>query len=63
MTRRDYIKIAKAFNMTKPDILEDEDAFNVWADVIATLCGELQSDNPLFDKNRFMNACLKGGRS
>lgn len=62
MTKKDYVKLAKAIN----DVLNayDERDFEKLAGAYAimqTLADVLKADNSAFDRDRFMDACLKVG--
>lgn len=61
MTKKDYIAIAKVVKNAR-DIessnRESETTKNAICDIIAyDLCKVMQSDNPNFDRNRFLLAC------
>ena len=57
MTKKDYILIAKVFAGTRPNSgdskLEDQ-----WTYDIHVMADALERQNPAFDHDRFINACL-----
>lgn len=55
MTRKDYIRLARAFARTRPD--EDGPEFAAWAQIRYAVELELQADNGAFDRRRFLEAC------
>ena len=58
MTRKDYVKIAKAIsNVPNSDANE-----TIWKNaVVDELCSIFIEDNPNFDRTRFLTACNKEG--
>ena len=58
MTRKDYIAIAKALNVT----LTARQPNLTFFDAVYTLCEVMQRDNPRFDRERFL-AAVKGEKN
>ena len=58
MTRKDYVKIAKAIsNVPNSDTNE-----TIWKNaVVDELCTIFIEDNPNFDRTRFLTACNEEG--
>ena len=58
MTRKDYVKIAKAIsNVPNSDANE-----TIWKNaVVDELCTIFIEDNPNFDRTRFLTACNEEG--
>ena len=58
MTRKDYVKIAKAIsNVPNSDANE-----TIWKNaVVDELCSIFIEDNPNFDRTRFLTACNEEG--
>jgi len=57
MTKKDYIKLAKAI---KDNTLTDTNGVSFISSTdgfIGELCDILQEDNPRFDRERFLTAC------
>ena len=59
MTRKDYIKIAKAINGSTSLNLSDEIVLK--NNLISELCVIFEEDNPNFDRTRFLTACNEEG--
>lgn len=69
MTRKDYVAIAEAIEVSNggPFNIENDgsdyanDLFGVWAEslliVARNIADVMQADNPRFDRNRFLKAC------
>ena len=59
MTRKDYVKIAKAIsNVPNSDANE-----TIWKNaVVDELCTIFIEDNPNFDRTRFLTACNEEGK-
>jgi len=54
MTKKDYIRIAKALEDCPPVALKEI--------IVRKLCLVFREDNPRFNKDKFINACYgKGG--
>ena len=58
MNSRDYKIIANT--MSKTYTKKDG---KVWGEIVVALCEAMQEDNPLFDKERFIDACEKDWRT
>ena len=56
MTRKDYVKIAKAISESRSTDLGDENVLNEDR-LIEELCTIFKEDNPNFDNTRFTKAC------
>lgn len=56
MTRKDYVLIARTFNMCRPMEREVE-AMRQWRTDVGSIAGALQDDNARFDRERFIAAC------
>ena len=59
MTRKDYVKIAKALSESTTN--SDSDEFVSKPYVIAKLCVIFKEDNPNFNNSRFIKACNEEG--
>ena len=59
MTRKDYVKIAKAISESKSNSGRDEFVSRPY--VIEKLCTIFIEDNPNFDRTRFLTACNEEG--
>jgi hypothetical protein len=59
MTRKDYVRIARALELSSPIVNHSSDLKAGWAWMTAVehIVLELQGDNPRFDKERFLTAC------
>lgn len=60
MTRKDYEKIAKVFNQTKPrkgTDYSDTTAQVAWLRVVHGITEMLAEDNPSFNREKFLKAC------
>lgn len=61
MTRKDYERIASAINETRDTVIpggEHRMYSDSTLDNLANrMADELQRDNPMFDRERFINAC------
>lgn len=57
MTRKDYIEIAKVLRNAKEEVLADQGRIGTIRQIALELCSVLKSDNPRFDKDRFLTAC------
>lgn len=59
MTRKDYIRIARAIYNTKNSYGKnwDPNLFRALKDVSKAIAYELELDNPRFDRERFLTAC------
>lgn len=63
MTRRDYVLIANVLCTTKPDqtIGYSADALAIargaWREIARSFAATLASENPRFDRARFLKAC------
>jgi hypothetical protein len=61
MTRKDYIAIAETLRKNKPYSLDHEQQYDMitqWERCVRGIAGVLASDNPLFDRRRFFEACV-----
>ena len=59
MTRKDYVKIAKAISESTSNSGRDEFVSRPY--VIEKLCTIFIEDNPNFDRTRFLTACNEEG--
>ena len=58
MTRKDYVKIAKAIS----NVPNSDDNERIWNNaVVDELCTIFKEDNPNFDRTRFLTACNEEG--
>ena len=58
MTKKDYIAIAKVINhVQRANIAGDISTKNVAQNIAYGIADVMQSDNPNFDRNRFLLAC------
>lgn len=57
MTRKDYVKIAKHFNREVNTCIDHGAPIASLVITARTLADELASDNPRFDRERFLAAC------
>lgn len=57
MTRKDYILIARALNGAMPVSPESDRVKEAWRTAADALAYALATDNPRFDRERFMRAC------
>lgn len=55
MTRKDYVVIAKAFSVTRPATATE--SHYQWLCDLHTIADVLATDNPRFDRERFVSAC------
>ncbi len=55
MTKKDYVLIAKVFKITN----SVEKSYGRWTivDVAKNLATELEKENPLFNREKFLTAC------
>lgn len=61
MTKKDYVKLAKALNATRKKLkaqgtLMDSTVSEIMESILVPLCNVLKSDNKLFDEDRFYEA-------
>ena len=56
MTRKDYIKFANALKAEKPGKNWDANKHIQWRLDVEAVAGVLASDNPQFDRQRFLDA-------
>lgn len=56
MTKKDYVLIASAINMTIKESLQTNRSFDT-NELIGRLCVELTEDNAKFNSVRFIEAC------
>jgi len=61
MTKKDYIIIAKVINASRATWSIDTAPLAITAieDVAQALAGALAGDNPHFDREKFLTACIK----
>lgn len=63
MTRKDYELIAAALRAAKPAIrgtpAKYGERLGAWAASVESLAAALKGDNPRFDPDRFVDACVK----
>lgn len=66
MTKKDYIKLAQALKDSRTDNSEPSRKLypvvvaaseSQWKDTVETIAFTLQSDNPRFNRDRFLAAC------
>jgi len=57
MTRRDYVAIAAALRLTQPTDVYGPKCYAQWLLDVAAVADVLASDNPRFDRARFLKAC------
>jgi len=62
MTRKDYILIADTLVRIRPlmdlgSSIVGDGAWEVWNDACEAIASALASDNPRFDRKRFLRAC------
>lgn len=55
MTRKDYILLAAAFAASQPN---DPAEYNGWAAAVVAVADALETDNPRFDRQRFLFAAV-----
>ena len=60
MTRKDYVKIAKAINESRSTDIGDVNVLNEDT-LIEELCTIFKEDNPNFEAERFTEACCDTG--
>lgn len=60
MTRKDYIRIARALRESKPTHAARPNARSTWSRVARALAAELRDDNPHFAPARFYDAAGLG---
>jgi len=61
MTRKDYVRIARAINVAAHSSPEPRSARRVGVnDCAELLAAELAADNERFDRERFLAACFEG---
>lgn len=56
MSRKDYIRIAEALHIGRPD-MNDAAAYEQWQRDVNNISYALVGTNPLFDRERFKSAC------
>ena len=56
MTKKDYALIADALAQTNPKAWKNEWAELVWAETVENIADTLATDNPRFNKQRFIAA-------
>jgi len=56
MTKKDYVKLARALKKAK-DTQRLFPHTDVWACCVRYITEELRYDNPRFDKGKFLTAC------
>lgn len=57
MTKKDYIKLADVMRVNKPNPVNGYQGLITWDRILSDLMVTLKSDNPRFNKDRFMTAC------
>ena len=57
MTRKDYVLIAQILKQNSKDFIAGEDGFAVIQIIAKQLADALETDNPRFDRDRFLVAC------
>ena len=59
MTKKDYVAIAALLKHRRPnaDMLTPSPAYSMWHGIAWDLCDVFASDNPRFDRARFLAAC------
>lgn len=60
MTKKDYVLIADALCLAKPD-LEHKTAMEAWRKTVVELGYALSLDNPRFDAVKFVEHVITGG--
>ena len=55
MTRKDHEVLAEAFRSTEPEF-GVQPAYDAWREPLLAACEALQTDNPRFDRMRFLHA-------
>ena len=58
MTKKDYIKIAKAINKRWRDKHNEREEYAVISSIIKELGKVFKADNPRFNSEKFRNACI-----
>jgi len=54
MTRKDYVRIAQALKMSRPQVHEGRNIeYSRWFQSVLRLADALQDDNPRFNRSRF----------
>jgi len=56
MTRKDYVAMAKGFAVAKPIADKKAPELAVWRSLVETFASIAATDNPAFDRARFMAA-------
>lgn len=61
MTRKDYIKIAQAFNKAYAELSKGEySTKEILENLMKEFCSILKADNYNFKQEKFVDACKKG---
>ena len=61
MTRKDYVKIAKAINNNSYSATKMGIKYLAQENLLNALCTIFKEDNPNFDNSRFIKACNEEG--
>ena len=61
MTRKDYVKIAKAINNNSYSATKMGIKYLAQENLLNALCTIFKEDNPNFDRTRFLTACNEEG--
>ena len=57
MTRKDYIRLARALAFCRPPEEAKYTEYHTWKKTVDALCIELRLENERFDTDRFVDAC------
>ena len=60
MTKKDYERIALAFQDSMPDFATEPEKTRQWQDCISEVAKQLHYDNSAFVEGRFRAACISG---
>ena len=58
MHKKDYVAIARAFAETRPGIVKTEGS---WVRAMRAIADHCEADNPRFNRERFVSACMDWG--
>ena len=59
MSRMDYVELAKNLNIFWLELEKDSKVDGDFAEMVNSICYDLESGNPRFDKKRFIQAVTK----
>lgn len=57
LSRKYYRELALQFARLRPGVNESGDVYQMWESMVATTVNAILSNNPSFDRARFMEAC------